>query len=750
MYNPLSKDGLERLKKDHSERFKYCQQNAQYINLKDLEFEDLDGIDVEKLNELARLQRGLIFSMLEESQSGHPGGSSGKVEQFLGMVLGGAMAFDAENPKDTGRDRVVWSAGHCSPGLYSGMSLIYEAMESVGRKNQDKTATAVYARDLMKFRKMAGPQGHIENYYPLSDIATGPSGHGLPSAGGMAMVHKSCGLPFKTWVFMGDAESEEGMTYEARNILSKVGADNLVVSLDYNHFGIDGPIEEVMESPYHNHWLGMGWNMIEINGHNIKEVVYAYNLATQGLGNGLPTVVLAHTWKGKCYGSLENSNKSHGAPIAHDEYVAVMKDLGFDIKGEPGKVWEDMKVVLDQFGDELKKYLLERLEIAKSKIEPEKELVKKMQEKLNGRPLVNPMSLRRPKELPAELQFASGEKVATRKAAAVWFEWLMKNTAFFYTGAGDLSGSIGTNVPENIYGIISKDNPCGRGIRFGIAEQNMAMMSTALTQDKLPGGFQPVSSFGTYAVFTSMMSNAVRLAIIGNHLKPDTAGFFVMLAAHDGPETGEDGPTHQGLYWMSMFNAYPGIKVYKPMDANETIEMLFYALEKGEPIALSLMRPGTPVLDRSLGKSTAKDSTLGAYVFKDYDEESKIKNQELRTKKCLVISGTQVLLNTLEILPELEKKYNIKIVNVSSPELFEDLRKENKKKADEIYSAQDREVAVLIHNGWKGFLYPFLLPVDYTERTIAIDTYLKSGNVQEVYELAGMDSESLKKKILKQ
>lgn len=741
MYNPLSKNGLENIKKAHPERFKICEQNAEYVNLMGLELESIPEIDVAKFNELARLQRGFIFSTLEASQSGHPGGSSGKVEQFLAMVLGGAMAFDPFDPKNTGRDRVGWSAGHCSPGLYSGLTLFYEALSRQG-KNFDKEKThAILAKDLLRFRHHDGPQGHIENYNPLTDVATGPSGHGLSALGGMAVVHKSCGLPFKNWVFMGDAESEEGMTYEARNLLASVGADNVIVSLDYNHFGIDGPIEQVVSSPYRNHWLGLGWNLIEVDGHNILELVYAYRLAAQGFGNGQPTVVLAHTLKGRCYGKVENSNKSHGAPAKHDDYVALMKALGFEIPGEVGKVWEDMEVILKQYTDDLQKFVVERLEATAKNIKPENELVETMKSKLGDRAFNNPKSLRRPSELPAELQFKPGDKVATRKAASAWFNWLVKNSAFFYLGSGDLAGSILTNSAEDVHGVISKENPFGRGLRFGIAEQNMAMMSAALSQDKLPGEFQPVSAFGTYAVFTSMMTNCVRLALIGNHLKPDTAGFFVMIAAHDGPETGEDGPTHQGLYWVSMFNAYPGIKVYKPTDAAETVEMLFYALEKGEPIALSLLRPDTLVLDRKWG-SDPRDAVNGAYVYKNYENNKK-------EKKCLVISGAQILFNTLEILPELEEKYDVKIVVVTAPQLYEELIKNNPAKADGIFSNEDRACAVTLHAGWKGWLYPFLMPVGYTDRTIAIDTYLKSGSMKEVYELAGLTPQDIKEKILK-
>ena len=179
------------------------------------------------------------------------------------------------------------------------------------------------------------------------------------------------------------------------------------------------------------------------------------------------------------------------------------------------------------------------------------------------------------------------------------------------------------------------------------------------------------------------------------------------------------------------------------MDANETIEMLFYALEKGEPIALSVARPDTVVFARGNGVPEAREAVNGAYVFKNYSENG-------GRKIALAICGAQVLANTLEIVPELEAGgLDVKIIAVTSPELYEDLRKTNPTKANEICSDEDRSRVVAMHNGWKGFLYPFLLPSDYDKRTIAIDTYLTSGNPKEVYEVAGFTAQDLKKKILR-
>jgi transketolase len=199
---------------------------------------------------------------------------------------------------------------------------------------------------------------------------------------------------------------------------------------------------------------------------------------------------------------------------------------------------------------------------------------------------------------------------------------------------------------------------------------------------------------------------------------------------------------------MSLFDAYPGIKVYKPGDANEAIEMLFSALEKGEPIALSVLRPPTPVFKRGLsadGKYTipaAREAANGAYVFKPF-----VKNG--RKKVALVVCGGQVLANVLTILPDMEKDLDVKIIAVTSPELFEELRRDNPEKANEILPDQERQHVVTLHNGWSGFLFRFLLPGDYEKRTIEIDHFLKAGPPAEVYKLAKFDAEGIKEQIRK-
>jgi transketolase len=728
--NILENGALDALQQSEPSRFRSTREGGAHLDLRGLALARLEGIDEGKISKLARIVRGLAFTAVDGAKSGHPGGSSSKTEMALALLASGVFGFDAMHPKHPGRDRLVWSAGHCSPLFHALVSLVYEALRrrAVHPPGWNRQAIT-YPEDLASFRRLGGPSGHVESQLPLADACTGSSGHGFSAGLGLAALHRSCGLPTKVFILAGDAETEEGMSYEARNLASNLGLDKVIVALDYNTFGIDGSITEVLPVPYASHWSAFGWNLLEVGGHDVRELAWAYRKAAAGFGNGRPTVILCHTVKGKHYGRLEGTADSHGTPLAHAEYVQLMKELGFAVSPEEGNTPQDIATVLAALGEEEIEYLLARLAAARSLLPPEPRLVQVMTE-----------ALARPDVLPPELVFQEGDRVPTRKATEAWFAWMMRRSAFFYVGAGDLAKSILTGKAEQIYGLMSRENPLGRGIRFGIAEQNMAMMCVTMAGDILPGNFRPLTAFASYGVFSVMMASAVRMGLISNEVNPRSRGFFILLAAHDGPETGEDGPTHHGLFWMSLYSAYPGIKVYKPLDANEAVEMLFHAASRGEPVAFSVVRPPVPVFRRGNGVPPAIAAVNGAYVFKPYADNGK-------KKLALAVCGGQVMANVLAALPDFESEADIKIVAVTSPELFEELRRRDPYQAGEILSDEERQRVLAFHNGWKGFLYPFLLPPDYEQRAFGLDHFMRSGRPGEIYAAAGFDPAGIREKI---
>ncbi|HEV2444851.1 MAG TPA: 1-deoxy-D-xylulose-5-phosphate synthase N-terminal domain-containing protein, partial [Candidatus Sulfopaludibacter sp.] len=554
----LDAAGREALRLAEPERLRYLPEGGAYLNLKGLPLDPLPEVDEPAIARLCRMVRGLAFAAVDAAQSGHPGGSSSKAEQVLTLLMSGVVGFDAWNPKHPGRSRMVWSAGHCTPLFHGVVATLYETLRRRGCPPHGEGAEAVvYPEQLARFRRWGGPSGHVESPSPLADTSTGSSGHGLSAGLGFALLHRSCGLATKVFVIAGDAETEEGMSYEARNLAGNLGLHNLIVTLDFNGFGIDGPITEALPAPYQNHWFAHGWNLIEVDGHNIRELAYAYRLAAEGFNDSRPTVVICHTTKGLHYGRLEDTSDSHGTPLKHEEYVEAVRRLGFAIPGDAADPAADLRTIAGALDDSDAGYVEHRLRAAARLIPLEAELVEDMKAALAGRPMADYTAFERPKLLPAELVFKASDSVPTRKATEAWFAWAMKHTAFFYLGAGDLMKSILTGKAEQVYGVIDRQNVLGRGIRFGIAEQNMAMLSCAMAQDTLPGGFRPMTAFATYGVFTPMMANGVRMTLINNDLNPAARSFFIMLAAHDGPETGEDGPTHHGLFWMSLFSAYP-------------------------------------------------------------------------------------------------------------------------------------------------------------------------------------------------
>jgi len=325
-FDLLEKYGLEALRASEPERFHYQAEGGAYLDLRGLALEPLPEIDEQKIATLARIVRGFAFAAVDGAKSGHPGGSSSKTEQVLTLILSGVLGFDARDPKHPGRDRIVWSAGHCTPLFHATIALVYGALRKQGVHLASEAARcAVYPEQLARFRRFGGPSGHVESQYALADTSTGSSGHGFSAALGLAVLHRSCGLGSRVFVIAGDAETEEGMSYEARNVASNLGVRNLIVTLDYNRFGIDGPISDVLPPPYLSHWSAHGWNIIEVDGHNVLELAYAYRMADHGFGITRPTVVICHTTKGIHYGKLEGTADSHGTPLAHAEYVAAVQ-----------------------------------------------------------------------------------------------------------------------------------------------------------------------------------------------------------------------------------------------------------------------------------------------------------------------------------------------------------------------------------------------------------------------------------------
>ena len=268
--------------------------------------------DIKQLQEKAKEVRKGIIEAVYSNKSGHPGGSL-SIADIMTVLYFNQMNIDEKNPKWEDRDRLVLSKGHCSPALYS-------CLANRGFFDVEKLKT---------FRNInSNLQGHPDmNKVPGVDISTGSLGQGLSEANGMAIAGKMDNKNYRVYCILGDGEIEEGQVWEAAMASNKYKLDNLCVIVDNNNLQIDGTIEEVMSSyPIGEKFKSFGFQVINIDGHNIQEIIDAFDVAKNVKDK--PTCIIAKTIKGKGVSYMENDVKWHGIAPNEEQYQLAMKELG--------------------------------------------------------------------------------------------------------------------------------------------------------------------------------------------------------------------------------------------------------------------------------------------------------------------------------------------------------------------------------------------------------------------------------------
>ena len=252
-----------------------------------------------------------ILKQIYCAQSGHPGGSLSGAD-ILTCLYFEEMDINAENVDTTDRDRFVLSKGHASP-------LLYAVLCEKGFISQE---------ELKGFRQIDSKlQGHPNmNYVSGVDMSTGSLGQGISCAVGMALANKLDNNDHRIYCLLGDGESEEGEVWEACMAASHYKLDNLCLILDYNHLQIDGNIADVIgPEPFKSKFEAFGFHTVEIDGHNFDEIKKAFEEAKKVKGQ--PTVIIAHTIKGKGVSFMENNYAWHGSAPNIEQYEQAMKEL---------------------------------------------------------------------------------------------------------------------------------------------------------------------------------------------------------------------------------------------------------------------------------------------------------------------------------------------------------------------------------------------------------------------------------------
>ena len=266
---------------------------------------------VEELEKKAKTIRKGIIETVYEAKSGHPGGSL-SIADILTVLYFNELKIDENNPNWEERDRVILSKGHCSPALYSVLA----------------NRGFFKVEDLKTFRKIDSYlQGHPDkNKVPGVDMTTGSLGQGLSIANGIALMGKLQNKNYRVYAILGDGEIEEGQIWEAAMTSNKYKLDNLCVIIDNNNLQIDGSIEEVMSSyPIDEKFKSFGFQIINIDGHNIQEIMDAFEVAKNVKNK--PTCIIAKTIKGKGISFMENRVEWHGKAPTEEQYKIAMKEL---------------------------------------------------------------------------------------------------------------------------------------------------------------------------------------------------------------------------------------------------------------------------------------------------------------------------------------------------------------------------------------------------------------------------------------
>jgi len=263
-----------------------------------------------ELKQKAKELRKKIIEIVYKAQSGHPGGSLSEIDMLVALYYY-KLNVDPKKPNWESRDRFILSKGHASPGIYAVLA--------------DKGFFP--KEELDGFRKINRMlQGHPELNTPGIEFAGGSLGQGMSFSIGVALALKLDKKDSKVFVMIGDGESQEGVVWEASMAASFYKLDNLIAILDKNQVQETGKTKDVMDlGDVAAKWKAFGWNVIEINGHNMEEIIKA--LDKTSTKNGNPTMIISNTIKGKGVSFMELNHKFHGKAPNDEEYKKAIEEI---------------------------------------------------------------------------------------------------------------------------------------------------------------------------------------------------------------------------------------------------------------------------------------------------------------------------------------------------------------------------------------------------------------------------------------
>jgi transketolase len=641
-------------------------------------------------NNLANCIRFLSIDAVQKANSGHPGMPMGMAD-VVTVLFKKFLKFNPKNPNWLNRDRFILSAGH-------GSMLLYSLLYLTGYKS-------ISLKDIKSFRQLNSIcAGHPE-YHPRSGIetTTGPLGQGIGNAVGMALAqsildHKIGKKIFnhKTYVLAGDGCLMEGISHEAMSLAGHLKLKNLIMLFDNNSISIDGPTSLTVSDNFKKRFESYGWDYIDINGHNPKEIFKALKKVQKAKR---PTVISCRTKIG--YGSPNKSGKasSHGSPLGSDEVNLVRKKLqwhhkAFDI---PKDLLSQWRKIGQQGSIEEKKwnkiYQKNKTQINKIFNQNFSKEIKK--EKLSATQNIKPL--------------------ASRKASEKTLIALTLKENSLIGGSADLAGS--NNTKTKTQKIIEPGKFDGNYIHYGVREHAMAAMMNGIA---LHSKFIPYG--GTFLIFSDYCKPAIRLSAL-----MEKQVIYVMT--HDSIGLGEDGPTHQPIEQLSGLRSIPNLNILRPADRMETIECWEIALKnKKTPSVLSLTRQNLEPI--RLKFSNTNKCSLGAYEIQRSNKNINI---------TILASGSEVNLAKKVSKNLVRDRIYSKVISVPSQEIFQQQSQGYKDKI-----MKETKYVFSIEAGrtdcWKKY-------IGRDGLSFGIDDFGKSAPYEDIYNHFGLSVKNISFKI---
>ena len=640
--------------------------------------------------DLANSIRFLSIDAVEKANSGHPGLPMGMADVAT-ILFKYYLKFNPKNPNWMNRDRFVLSAGH-------GSMLLYSLLYLTGYKS-------ISLNSIKNFRQLNSIcAGHPE-YEPNSGIetTTGPLGQGIANAVGFALAEEILKKKFgksiinhKTYVLAGDGCLMEGISHEALSLAGHLKLKNLIMLFDNNSISIDGPTSLAVSDNYKKRFNSYGWDFIEIDGHNEKQIIKALKKAQKAKR---PTTISCKTTIGYGSPNISGTASAHGSPLGKDEIVLVRKKLKWNY--EPFKIPEKILEEWKKIGNKGNKEEIKWKKIYKRK----KNLIEKTFSN----------NFNKIFEIEKKNVINNLETMATRKSSEKILSKLVEKNKALIGGSADLSGS--NNTKTKNHKIIKPGNFVGNYIHYGVREHAMSgvMNGLALHSGLIPYG-------GTFLIFSDYCKPSIRLSALMKKR-------VIYVMSHDSIGLGEDGPTHQPIEQLSGLRSIPNLNVFRPADTTETLECWQLALQNTNT-------PSIIALTRQKLEQVRKEFVKENKCFKGAYELSR--NNE-KVDLTILASGSELTL-ALEVSHKLatQNTYS-KVISVPCLNYFEKQSNDYKEKIlNETKYKVSIEAAATDY--WKKF-------VGNNGLCFGIDNFGKSAPYKDAFKHFGLTSDNIVKKI---